>query len=232
MSYYLVDFTKKEQKFDFKNLIIGKKINSDQNYSKYYIYYNDNDTASELYIKLPKIRTIYSLANYKFNSINLPIYPEFEITNNFITFIRNLEDYISDYFKKKKKELVNLITKKKSLQFIRMNINNKINITSTIKQKITLNDFKINSQLEIVIKLSYVWSNQTKFGILSQIYQIKYYAPPEQSEINFIDLDTEISVEPIVKYSKQQIIQKPQNIIIRPSVTDINNALKALKKIE
>jgi hypothetical protein len=39
MSYYLIDFIK-EPDFNFDNLIIGKKINSDQNYSKYYIYYD------------------------------------------------------------------------------------------------------------------------------------------------------------------------------------------------
>jgi hypothetical protein len=45
MSYYLIDFTKKEQDFNFDNLIIGKKINTDQKYSKYYIYYEENNTA-------------------------------------------------------------------------------------------------------------------------------------------------------------------------------------------
>ena len=39
------------------------------------------------------------------------------------------------------------------------------------------------------MKLTHVWANQTKIGLSSQIYQIKYYAPPEQLEINFIDTD-------------------------------------------
>jgi hypothetical protein len=130
MSYYLVDFTKKDPEFNFDNLIIGKKINTDQKYSKYYIYYEENNTASEIYIKLPKIRNIFNLSNHKFNSLNLPIYPEFDGTNVFITFIKNLENNILECFKKKNKEFVSLINKKESLQFIRMNIFDKINITS------------------------------------------------------------------------------------------------------
>ena len=102
MSYYLIDFSK-EHDFNFDNLIIGKKINSEQNYSKYYIYYDQNNTASEIYIKLPKLRSIYNLSNYKFNSLNIPIYPEFELTNNLITFIKDLENNINECFKKKKR---------------------------------------------------------------------------------------------------------------------------------
>ena len=241
MSYYLIDFTKKEQDFNFDNLIIGKKINGDSNYSKYYIYYEENNIASEIYIKLPKIRSIYNLSNYKFNSLNLPIYPEYDATTNFITFIKNFENHIIDYFKKKNKEFVSLITKKKSLQFIRMGIHDKINITSNTNKIITLNEFKINSQLEIVIKLSYIWVNQTKIGLSSQIYQIKYHAPPEQLEINFIDSEiiyptkkilSEITTTATTTYtpnkSQPQITQN--NIIIRPSLLDLSNALKSLKK--
>ena len=238
MSYYLIDFTKKDQDFDFDNLIIGKKINTDQKYSKYYIYYEENNTASEIYIKLPKIRTIYNLSNHKFNSLNLPIYPEFEATNNFISFIKTLESNILECFKKKNKEFVSLINKKDSLHFIRMNTFDKINITSNINKPVTINEFKINSQLEIVIKLSYIWANQTKLGLSSQVYQIKYWAQPEQLEINFIDPEIEKPVKKIITYTPPehttQNIQLPQhNLIMRPSLSlaDLNNARKSLKKI-
>jgi len=233
MSYYLVDFTKKDQNFNFDNLIIGKKINGDQKYSKYYIYYEDDNTPSELYIKLPKIRTIYNLSNYKYNSLNLPIYPDFEATSNFITFIKTLENNINECFKKKNKEFVSLINKKDSLQFIRMSVYDKINITSNVTKQITINDFKINSQLEVVIKLSYIWTNQTKLGLSSQVYQIKYLAPPEQLEINFIDSDV---ILPIKNNSIPIAVPQVTNVppiktnIVRPSLLDINNALKSLRK--
>ena len=241
ISYYLIDFTK-EIDFKFDNLIIGKKINSDQSYSKYYIYY-ENNTATEIYIKLPKIRSIYNLSNYKFNSINLPIYPDYDSTNNFITFIKDLENNIQECFKKKNKEFVSLITKKNSLQFIKMSISDSIKITSNTNTNIKLSEFKLNSELEIVIKLSYVWINQNKIGLSSQIYQIKYYAPPEQLEINFIDEEIYIPKKKIIPLhipetcieltkSKPQLQLTQNNIIIRPSLMDINNALKSLKRIE
>ena len=236
MSYYLIDFTK-DQHFDFDNLIIGKKINSDQNYSKYYIYYNHNDTSSEIYIKIPKIRSIYNLGNYKFNSINVPIYPEFDPTINFISFIKDFENNIQNCFKKKNKEFISLITKKNSLQFIKMGINDNVKITSNTNKNIALNQFKINCELEIVIKLSCIWMTQTKMGLSSQLYQIKYYAPPDQLDINFIDEEIHvprgIQVSETVPYTplpKPHLQLTQNNIVIRPSLSDINNALKSLKK--
>jgi hypothetical protein len=89
------------------------------------------------------------------------------------------------------------------------------------------------------MKLSHVWANQTKIGLSSQVYQIKYYAPPEQLEINFIDTEVtpppkKIVYEPpiISNYTPPpKTIQPIQtNIVIRPSLLDINNALKSLKK--
>jgi len=114
-------------------------------------------------------------------------------------------------------------------------------IKNTIKENktITINDFQVNCQLEIVMKLTHVWANQTKIGLSSQIYQIKYYAPPEQLEINFIDTDIvpppkKIVYEPVISnYTpliKPPIPTTQTNIVIRPSLLDISNALKSLKK--
>jgi len=241
MSYYLIDFTKKNFKFNFDNLIIGKKINTGQAYFKYYIYYNDNDVLSEIYIKLPKIRSIYNLSNYKFNSLNMPIYPTFDAITIFITFIKTLEKYIIDYFKKKK-EFISLLSKKESLEFIRMNIDDETKMTSnTNTNKIVgIKDFKANSQLGIVLKFEYIWANKIKFGISSQIYQIKYYPPPE---IDFIDSDNELEIinpikkNPIIPIKKTSIQPAKIDIIkpvcnMRPSLHDINNALKTLKNIK
>ena len=36
-------------------------------------------------------------------------------------------------------------------------------------QKITLNDFKINGEIEMVIKVSFIWSNAEKIGLSSQL---------------------------------------------------------------
>ncbi len=193
MSYYLLDFTNKIQDYNFDNIIIGRKIKIDQETSKYYIYYQNDqtDTPKEIYLRLPKLRLIYGLANHKYNQINIPIYPNWDLTNNFVDFIQTLESSIEECFNGKKiqKEFVSLITKRNFINFIKANINDNVKITSNIEnqQNITLNDFKINGQIEIVIKISYIWSKNTKIGLSSQIYQIKYWAPPDQLNINFID---------------------------------------------
>lgn len=192
MSYYLIDFTSKTNDFNFDNLIIGRKIKIDQDNAKYYIYYQNDqsDTPKEIYIRLPILRLIYSMANHKFNQLSIPIYPNWEGTNKFVEFIKKLEQDIEECFNRKniKKEWVSLLNKKNMLNFIKASINDNIKISSNIENKnITLNDFKINGQIDMVIKLSMIWSKQSKMGLSSQIYQIKYLAPPDQLNINFID---------------------------------------------
>ena len=100
MSYHLIDFTLKDINFEFDNLIIGKKIKVDQDISKYYIYYQNeqSEIPKEIYIRLPIIRLIYSMANHKFNQLSIPIYPNWDGTNKFIEFIKKLEQDISECF--------------------------------------------------------------------------------------------------------------------------------------
>jgi hypothetical protein len=194
MSYYLIDFTTKNNDFVFDNIIIGRKIKIDQDNAKYYIYYQNDqsDTPKEIYIRLPILRLIYSLANHKYNQVSIPIYPNWDGTNKFIQFIKQFEQDIEECFNKKniKNQWSSLINKKNMLSFIKANISPNLKITSNINNKnITLEDFKINGQIDMVIKISYIWLNSSKIGLSSQIYQIKYLAPPEQLDVNFIDPD-------------------------------------------
>jgi hypothetical protein len=192
MSYYLIDFGSSKIDFNFDNLIIGRKIKSDTDNSKYYIYYQNepNPTPKEIFIRLPKLRLIYNLANQKFNQLNIPIYPNWEQTNNFIKFIQKLELDINDCFSNKKinKEWVSIINKKNTLNFIKTSIYENYKITSDIENKnVSFDDFKLNGQIDVVIKLSYIWCKNNKMGLSSQLYQLKYFAPPDQLDINFID---------------------------------------------
>lgn len=247
MSYHLIDINNLSD-FDFDNIIIGRKIPLDSGSSKYYIYYNDNNQSSEIYIKFPKLRLIYSFANNKYNSIKIPIYPNHDVSNKFIDFIKNLESNINDCFINKKinKEFSSLISKKNSFNFIKTNISDTIKpiITSNLNKKVELNDFKINSEIEIVIKISYIWTNENKIGLSSQLYQIKYYAPPEELLIDFID-DSNIKEQKILPEKVEKIIPIPKiipkiipeqcpimPIKMVPSIKDLQNALKGLKPVE
>lgn len=117
-------------------------------------------------------------------------------------------------------------------------------ITSNLNKKVELNDFKINSEIEIVIKISYIWTNENKIGLSSQLYQIKYYAPPEELLIDFID-DSNIKEQKILPEKVEKIIPIPKiipkiipeqspimPIKMVPSIKDLQNALKGLKPVE
>jgi hypothetical protein len=252
MSYYLIDFTTKSNDFNFDNLIIGRRIKNDQDNSKYYMYYqtDQSDTPKEIYIRLPILRLIYNLANYKYNQLNIPIYPNWELTNKFVDFIQKLENDILECFnnKKNKREFVSLISKKNILNFIKANINDNVKLSSNLENKnITLFDFKINGQIDVVIKMSYIWSKGNKMGLSSQIYQIKYLAPPEQLNINFIDPEisppppppppkfiekAQINSEEIICEQQIPTRMPPQiKLKIIPSIKDLQKAIKGLKHV-
>ena len=218
MNYYLIDLSK-EYDFNFDNIIIGKKIQINENNSKYYIYYQpDEDNISkelypkEIYIKLPKLRLIYNMVNYKYKTMNIPIYPSWEITDNMVDFIKTLENDILKCFKKNNMTISSLISRKNNIDFIRVTNNNAI-ITTDVKDNISLNNFKVNGMIEMVLKISYIWKKDDKIGLESELYQIKYYPPPEDININFID-DYE---------EKPTIIQstiKPHTSVLPPQISN------------
>jgi hypothetical protein len=102
---------------------------------------------------------------------------------------------------------------------------------------ITLNDFKLNGMIDMVISLSYVWTNIDKIGLSSNLYQIKYNGLPEQLDIDMIDSNKRSTIQEIIPkkpVEHKQIINDiiPQQIGLRlvPSVNDLRSALKGLKK--
>ena len=257
MSYHLIDLSQ-DIDFDFDDILIGRKIILDNISSRYYIYMMEN---KEIYIKLPKVRLIYHMGNNKYTQSNIPIYPNNNMVNNFIEFIKTFENDIFECFKNKhkefSKEFSSLISKKNSFNFIKTNISDTMKpiITSNLNKKVELNDFKINSEIEIVIKISYIWTNENKIGLSSQLYQIKYYAPPEELMIDFIDDNNikeqkilpekivrclasqnnltgklETSLVPIPKIIPEQGPIMPIKMV--PSIKDLQNALKGLKPVE
>ncbi len=241
MSYHLIDFSAKDINWNFDNVVIGKKIKMDESSSKYYIYYEHDDELKEIYIKLPKLRQIYNLGNAKYSMNKIPIYPNWDQTNNFVEWIQELESNIFDCFPKKTdRELSSLISKKNNLTFIKTNFIEPYKITSDIDNKnISLADFKINGQIELVIKISYIWSRENKIGLSSQLYQIKYLAPPDQLNINFIDPEPKyvspiIQNKPIIKPEinvqvKNTVQPETKSVKMVPSLDDLNKAIKQMK---
>jgi hypothetical protein len=245
MSYYI--FTNENIKeFNTDNIIIGDKIATDKNITLYYIYYNHNNEPKEIYLKLSKIRMIYNnFINQKYAQINIPLYPLYNKIENDVKFIHNLEQFIKDSFNTKY-NLSSLLSEKKSLVFLKMSMKNKPKITSTLSNEITFTDFKINGEIELVIKLSYIWFNKTNktYGLSCQSSQIKYYGLPEQLYIDFIDEPVKtnyIPLPPPILVKTPEVIFKNSlaqtgidtNISSKkiPSQEELINALKKLKKI-
>jgi hypothetical protein len=235
--------------FNIDNIIFGKKISSD-NISRYYLYYKNNNDACEIYINLPKIRMIYNnFLNQKYSKINIPIYPMWERPDAFIKFIEYFETTIIEAFNSKL-TFHSLLSERKALKLFKVCMKNTPKIISSLGNNITFNDFKLNSEMELVVKISYAWfSKKTNmYGLSCQLSQIKYYGIPEQLKIEFIE-DTKTQslqssqmsqvpppplLQPIEVYKKSlsKTSSEVNNIVkLVPSIADLENALKKLKKI-
>jgi hypothetical protein len=240
-SYQLVDITKEETIFN--HIVIGKRISTNDNMARYYLYCQNemSEVPKEIYIRVPRLRLIYSMANQKYSMIKIPIYPNWETTDKFVDFIKNMEEEIFNTLNKKN-ETSSLVSKKNGLLLLKSKLPDNVKITSNLNKEVTLNDFKINGTIELVIRISCVWVKENKMGLSSQIYQIKYFAPPEQLDINFIDehIPPRVSGPPIHIISQPIVLPPPpKNVIpeqigIRmvPSVKDLQGALKKLKRVE
>ena len=225
MSYYLLDFNNNIE-FDYDKILIGKKISNDEETAKYYMYYII-DSPRELYIKLPKIRYIYNLGNYKYNQLNIPLYPLWDKLSKFIKFIKELETNIFSVFENKISncEMTNLIYKKNQISFMKINVFENFKLYNNNKE-ITFNDIKINSEIEIIVKINFIWNKNNKFGLSCNLIQINNITSPD----NFI------------KQQVIEIIDKKKSLGITttgppsnstgfvPSVSDLTNALLKIKK--
>lgn len=258
MSYYLIDFTQDKNDFNFDNLIIGKKVNT-----KHYLYYHNISNSlissdievsenmntlsepKEIYIKLPKIRSIYKLGLSKYNQEIIPLYPHYNLLDKFILFIKDLENNIHECFIRKYPDIIlsSIINKKNNISHIKVNITENYIISSNSNKKIKMEDIKINSELNIVIKLSYVWNkDNNKIGLSCELYQIKYNPLPYDMNINFFENINIIKVDITQSNDKNTITNytsspsTPQKnssttpkISLIPSVADLQFAIRKLK---
>jgi hypothetical protein len=183
-----------EKQYDFDNFIIDDKIIISDDANKYLIFYDKNN-AKELYLKIPRIRLTFDWTNMKYNNIKLRLTPKYNKLNNFINFLLEFENYIinSKIIKKKNFEFISILEKERGVYFLKTFLNeNKILITSDLNKKIKFTDFKNNAEIQIILKISGVWQKNKKYGLSTQIYQIKYNAPPEDHIIDMIDINENI----------------------------------------
>jgi len=185
MSYHLFNFNELNITFDFDNIIIGKKVKLSNIYNKYFLYYQENINISpkEIFIILPKIRLINKLNNLKFNKIYIPLYPTYNKVSHFIEFVKNFENDIIKCFNRKYNfNIISILKKKDSIYYIKINYS-KINIVSDINNVTSISDFNINSEIEIVINLNYIWNMNDNIGLITNLYQIKYFPTPFETNV-------------------------------------------------
>ena len=234
MTYQLIDFNNNNIDFDYDKLLIGKKISNDEDTSKYYLYYII-DSPKELYIKLPKIRYIYNLANYKYNQLNIPLYPLWDKLSKFIKFIKELETNIFSVFENKISncEMTNLIYKKNQISFMKINVFENFKLYNNNKE-ITFNDIKINSEIEVIVKISFIWNKNNKIGLSCNLIQINNISSPEYFNTASEYFNTTPEYFNNSKNISTNIINNnlPIKNIPRfvPSVNDLTNALLKIKK--
>ena len=220
MSYFIIDF-ESDKKYNFNDIIIDDKLILNNESNKYLIFYDKNN-AYELYLKIPRIRLTFDWNNMKYNNIKLRITPKYSKIDNFINFILELEDYIINYknIKKKNLEFMSILEKERGIYYLKTFLNeNKILITTDLNTKIKFTDFKNNGEIQIILKICGVWQKNNKYGLSTNIYQIKYYAPPEDHNKDM--LEDNISV------IENKVIIKENRIINNNNVNNANNANNA-----
>jgi hypothetical protein len=222
MTRFLIDFDNNINEFNQDKIIIDDRIKINEDNYKYLLYYDNNNSANEIFLKTPKIKVLYDFTNIKYSQLKLRITPKYEKTENFINYIHNIEEYIQNHkMFKKKSEFSSLLEKEKNTYYIKSFYNN-VKITSSNGKKYEFNEIKANGEVQLVIKLNNIWVKNDKYGLSSQIYQIQYYPPPEEEDYDFFKQINKIQYVPnppsISDIPEKQTIMPSQMLKINPDL--------------
>jgi len=208
MSYYILNIN---DEIDFNNIILGKEVKISDNISKIYLYWMDTK-PKDIYIKMPAVRLIYNFKSLKFNQIKIPIYPLYNLNENLISFFKKLEKIIQQKIKINR-PYSSVLEKKDKITTLKVNIPSDIKIKSKASN-VSIENFKVNSELEGVISLPWIWIKEDSWGLSLYGYQFKYTPRIEELDISFYDEEPiKKQVTPVI-----QTIQPAQQLqIIQPS---------------
>jgi len=198
MSYYVLNIN---DEIDFNNIILGKEVKVSDTISKIYLYWLDNK-PKDIYIKMPPTRLVHNFKNLKFNQIKIPIYPLYELNQNLITFFKKLEKIIQQK-NKINKPYSSVLEKKDKMTTLKVNISSDVKIKSKIAN-MSIENFKVNSELEGVISLPWIWIKDDSWGLSLYGYQFKYTPRVDELDISFYD------EEPIKPKQNQVPVQSVQ----------------------
>ena len=155
----------------FKNLNIKKPFNKD-NYTIFNIYKNN----SPILIETPYvfIKNLHKYINQDLiKSINLI---NIKNNNNFIYFIKKLEEFIKLKINNYNKNLLINKNFNNSIDnnnlIIKNNYKNNINIYNLKKEKISIDTIKSDTKVKCIIQLKSFWINELNYGFNYKLLQI------------------------------------------------------------
>lgn len=238
MSYFIID---NNTEFDINKIIIGTQVTVNDELTKSYIYYLDNDIPKEIILKIPPLRLIYTYKNLKFNQIKLPIYPIWEGTTKFIKLFKKIEKYVRVNILCEKGVFVNSIEKIDNLTTIKMNVTQNVKISSPIYT--SLSELKLNGEVETMCCISHIWIKKNSYGLSLSCYQIKYTPRIDELDFDFFDIkkiETKNQNKEIVSIPKKQIdnatIIDTPSVNIKPmmvlSSSMLSDAITKLNKVK
>ena len=223
MSYFFLDY---ENDVNFDNIIIGPNIRFDNNSSRNYMYYIDG-SPKEILIKMPLTRLIYNFQNLKFNQTKLPLYPMYDKLKKFLSFIKTLEKYVQSQIETES-IFCNSIDKYNSLKTIKININPDLKITSVL-EGLKMSDLQQNGEVEFIIKICYIFNNNSRYGLKLSACQLKYTPPIEQLDIDFYsETPTIIQHNTILSNINNRKKDNDKNILLDNNVKIINTSPQML----
>lgn len=229
MSYFIIDIN---TEFDLNKIIFGTPITVNDELTKIYMYYLDENIPKEIILKTPPLRLIYSYKNLKYNQIKLPIYPIWDNTTKFIKLVKKIEKYVRLNIKSENCIFVNSIEKNENISTLKLNVTPSVKISSQTYS--SLSDLKINGEIETICNIAHIWIKKNSYGISLSCYQIKYIPRIDELNIDFFDIKPKKNIDKIVE-TKMSIIDPPQTnvkpvMLISSSI--LNDAITKLNKIK
>lgn len=241
MNEIVIDINNYKDYID-EDLLIGKKIIGDTS-NKYYLYL-EKDIPINIIIKSPPIRLIYDYNNQIYNTINIPLYPEYDKMKTFCNLVSTLEKKVKSLLGKLDDKIkwiptikkINHIKNIKTNLSIREKKNFKIISDKNIK---SIKDMKSTGSVELVMHFSHVWVTDTKAGIYNDICQIKYSSPDSIIDKVYFNVDDnktkksinrEFNKDTTNTISKEEINKRIPKV--SPFIPTNNELLSGLKKLK
>ena len=202
------------------SISIKKQINISNEFTNYPIKYNNNN----LIIQTPIVYLPFGINKYNNKS-----YIDISFINSskndmkhFKTIILNINKYVKKKLNKKK---LTFISSFKCTEYyperLRLSFYDDILIFSESKKVLSLDYIKSKIYVKLLIIPQFIWTNNTSYGIVWNILQMKIYSKPMLDTYSFIDDD--INIDKYIKMFKCGV--PPQAIKNKMKIDNIDPSL-------